>query len=67
MHMAPRAAAWVAWAEWTCNIRHCRRTLQVALQSRRAGFGPLSVFLGAREPERRRSAYLLVAALHPPD
>ena len=19
MHMAPRAAAWVAWAEWTCN------------------------------------------------
>jgi len=19
MHMAPRAAAWVAWAVWTCN------------------------------------------------
>jgi hypothetical protein len=19
MHMAPRAAAWVAWVEWTCN------------------------------------------------
>ncbi len=19
MHMAPRAAAWVAWAEWICN------------------------------------------------
>jgi hypothetical protein len=21
MHMAPRAAAWVAWAEWICNYR----------------------------------------------
>ena len=22
MHMAPRAAAWVAWVEWTCNTPH---------------------------------------------
>jgi hypothetical protein len=22
MHMAPRAAAWVAWAVWTCNTPH---------------------------------------------
>ena len=22
MRMAPRAAAWVAWAEWTCNTPH---------------------------------------------
>ena len=39
MRMAPRAAAWVAWAVWTCN------TLQPGMQSKRAGFGPL-FFLG---------------------
>jgi hypothetical protein len=22
MHMAPRAAAWVAWVVWTCNTPH---------------------------------------------
>jgi hypothetical protein len=35
MRMAPRAAAWVAWAVWTCN------TPQPGMQSKRAGFGPL--------------------------
>jgi hypothetical protein len=29
MRMARRAAEWVAWAEWTCDIGHCRRNLQV--------------------------------------
>ena len=27
MHMARRAAAWVAWAAWTCNTRRCGRSL----------------------------------------
>jgi hypothetical protein len=35
MHMAPRAAAWVAWAVWTCN------TPQKVFGQKRAGFGPL--------------------------
>jgi hypothetical protein len=35
MHMAARAAAWVAWAEWTCN------TPQRVFGQKRAGFGPL--------------------------
>ena len=35
MHMAPRAAAWVAWAVWTCNTPHRVRS------QKRAGFGPL--------------------------
>ncbi len=30
--MARRAAA---WAEWTCNIRYCRRTLQAPVNSQR--------------------------------
>ena len=34
MHMAPRAAAWVAWAEWTCN------TPQRVFGQKRAGFEP---------------------------
>jgi hypothetical protein len=24
MRMARLAAEWAAWAEWTCNFRHCR-------------------------------------------
>jgi hypothetical protein len=39
MHMAPRAAAWVAWAVWTCNTGRPVSVLK------RAGFGPL-FFLG---------------------
>jgi hypothetical protein len=35
MHMAPRAAAWVAWAVWTCNIPHG------IFGQKRADFGPL--------------------------
>ena len=35
MHMAPQAAAWVAWAVWTCNTPHRVRSRE------RAGFGPL--------------------------
>jgi len=47
MHMAPRAAAWVAWAVWTCNTPHCGAHLQWSGDSRkRAGFGPL-FFCGA--------------------
>jgi hypothetical protein len=36
MHMAPQAAAWVAWAVWTCNTYTRRFTV-----IKRAGFGPL--------------------------
>jgi hypothetical protein len=56
MHMAPRAAAWVAWAAWTCNIRHCRRNLQVPLLSKGAGFGPLPFFGRASPPTQRAAA-----------
>ena len=31
MHMAPRAAAWVAWAVWTCN------TPQQGIRSKESG------------------------------
>jgi hypothetical protein len=43
MRMAPRAAAWVAWAVWTCN------TPQPGMQSKRAGFGPLFFFVSVKE------------------
>jgi hypothetical protein len=36
MHMAPRAAAWVAWEEWTCR-RCCyggRRELRRVVRSK---------------------------------
>jgi hypothetical protein len=36
MHMAPRAAAWVAWAVWICKTYSRRFTVDT-----RAGFGPL--------------------------
>src|ERR1019366_5354500 len=35
MHMAPRAAAWVAWVVWTCN------TPEGYSVKKRAGFSPL--------------------------
>jgi hypothetical protein len=42
MHMAPRAAAWVAWAAWTCNSNRRGRWAVVAgFSQERAGFGPL--------------------------
>src|ERR1700678_1604310 len=42
MHMAPRAAAWVAWAVWTCNSnRRGRRAAVAGFSRERAGFGPL--------------------------
>jgi hypothetical protein len=41
MHMAPRAAAWVAWAEWTCN------TPQRVFGQKRAGFEP-ALFFGEK-------------------
>ncbi len=34
MHMARRAAAWVAWVEWTCDIR------QVAVTVKESGLRP---------------------------
>jgi hypothetical protein len=30
MHMARRAAAWVAWAAWTCNIAPLQATPAIA-------------------------------------
>ncbi|SRR5882672_4532720 len=44
MHMARRAAAWVAWAEWTCSIRHCRRNLQVPVTVKESGLRPALCF-----------------------
>src|ERR1700722_278878 len=38
MRMAPRAAAWVAWAEWTCNTPH------QGIRSKRAGLRIRSFF-----------------------
>jgi hypothetical protein len=43
MRMAPRAAAWVAWAEWICNCRSNGSYYQ-----ERAGFAVRSFFLVAR-------------------
>jgi hypothetical protein len=39
MHMAPRAAAWVAWAVWTCN------TPQQGIWSKESGLRS-ALFLG---------------------
>src|ERR1700678_421975 len=42
MHMAPRAAAWVAWAVWTCN------TPQQGIRSKESGLRSALFFGGAR-------------------
>ena len=39
MHMAPRAAAWVAWVVWTCNTG-CK----AGDSQKRADIGPLFFF-----------------------
>ena len=50
MHMAPRVAAWVAWAVWTCkprpvgDIADLGSRFQVDVLER-AGFGPLFSFV----------------------
>jgi hypothetical protein len=44
MHMARRAVAWAEWAEWTCKSDIAGETRRSRLQSKRAGFGPLSFF-----------------------
>jgi hypothetical protein len=41
MHMARRAAA---WAVWTCDIRHCRRNLQVPVTVKESGLRPALCF-----------------------
>jgi hypothetical protein len=41
MHMAPRAAAWVAWAVWTCNTPH------QGIRSKESGLRPALFFGGA--------------------
>jgi hypothetical protein len=52
MHTAPRAAAWVAWAVWTCNSnRRGRRAVVAGFSQERAGFGPL-FFFGVRPAGR---------------
>src|SRR5580698_6604043 len=49
MHMAPRAAAWVAWAVWTCNsTRRGFRAAAAGYGQKRAGFGPLFFLGGVR-------------------
>jgi hypothetical protein len=44
MHMAHRAAAWVAWAVWTCN------TPQQGIWSKESGLRP-ALFLGEGAPD----------------
>ena len=46
MHMAPRVAAWVAWAVWTCkpDVADASSRFQVDVLER-AGFGPLFSFV----------------------
>jgi hypothetical protein len=61
MRMAPRAAAWVAWAVWTCNTTHCGRgPAMTGYGQKRAGFGPL-FFLVVRPAGR---THLEVKALY---
>ena len=54
MHMAPRVAAWVAWAVWTCN------TPQQGIRSKESGLRS-ALFFGVR-PGRAR--LLEVKVLH---
>jgi hypothetical protein len=42
MHMAPRAAAWVAWAVWTCN------TPQQGMRSKESGLRSALFFAQSR-------------------
>jgi hypothetical protein len=52
MHMAPRAAAWVAWVVWTCNTGR-----KAGDSQKRAGFGPLFFLpeISAQREHRERS------------
>src|ERR1700722_15839056 len=51
MHMARRAAAWVAWAAWICNCAAADRVSAAAdCSQKRAGFGPL-FFLSLLRPQ----------------
>jgi hypothetical protein len=45
MHMAPRAAAWVAWAVWTCNTRFAGASLRSGYCLEESGLRP-ALFLG---------------------
>jgi hypothetical protein len=50
MHMAPRVAAWVAWAVWTCN------TPQQGIRSKESGLRSALFFGGGHRvlsPNRR--------------
>jgi hypothetical protein len=60
MHTAPRAAAWVAWAAWTCNYlpgrsRGGQWPDMTDYGQKRAGFGPLFFLpiVGAASGESR--------------
>jgi hypothetical protein len=54
MRMARRAAEWVAWAEWTCDIR------QVPVTVKESGLRPALCF--GRQQNRR----VEVISTHPP-
>jgi hypothetical protein len=45
MHMAPRAAAWVAWAVWTCNTRFAGASLRSGDCLEESGLRP-ALFMG---------------------
>src|SRR5208283_4332065 len=61
MHMAPRAAAWVAWAAWTCSSGQRLRTQAddyrgvLSCSRRKRASGPL--FLCLSEMRLRRKVY----------
>ena len=68
MHMAPRAAAWVAWAVWTCNTQYRER--KFAMSGRclgKSGLRPaLFVFMAGEEGDLVSSSCDLLTSRHDP-
>src|SRR6266481_4711473 len=56
MHMAPRAAAWVAWAVWTCNTGNLLVTVKRERTSVRSFFGAPCVSTRRRARSASRHA-----------
>jgi hypothetical protein len=52
MHMAPRVAAWVAWAAWTCKTRSRAQALEAGIVEK-SGLRP--AFFMARPAGRTHS------------
>jgi hypothetical protein len=66
MHMAPRAAAWVAWAAWTCNYPSSGMSCRENGPSGPFFFGALGVILGADGTRARCMVALLKESTRSP-